>query len=206
MAGRGLTLDCAGRVATLWLDAPPGNRTDRAFFAGFARMVRDVLPGLGVDGLVVRGRGRHFSAGADVNELRAVSTPAPDEVAAALSEDSLATLRIETLPYPVVAAIDGACLGSGLELALACGYRIATPAATLGLPEITFGLMPGCGGTVRLPRLVGTGRAVEMILTGRLLSADEALAEGLVDAIVPRPELHASAVRSISRLAAGRAA
>jgi len=97
----------------------------------------------------------------------------------------------------VVAAISGCCLGAGLELALACHYRVSAPSAVFSLPEATFGLMPGCGGTVRLPALVGVGRAIELSLSGRTIGADEALACGLVDMVVEKKALLSTAVRTI---------
>jgi len=196
------TLVPEGPVATLLLDAPPGNPTDRAFFEALGHLVRDVLPGLAVDGLVVRGRGRHFSSGADVDELRSRVVEGPAEpVLDALAAHASALSALEDLPYPVVAAIDGCCLGSGLELALACRARVATERALLGLPEVTFGLMPGCGGTVRLPARVGLGAAIDLALTGRFVEAPEALRLGLVDAVVARDRLDDAARRLVRFLA-----
>jgi enoyl-CoA hydratase/carnithine racemase len=201
------TLQVEGTVASLILDGPPRNVTDRAFFEALAGLVRDVLPRLDVLGLVVRGRGRHFSAGAEVEELRARVVDGPlDAVHAELSAHADALAALERLPYPVVAAIDGCCLGSGLEVALACRARIATDGALLGLPEVTFGLMPGCGGTVRLPERVGVGAAMDLALTGRFVDAGEALAMGLVDAVVPRERLATAAERMVRFLAVSREA
>ena len=103
--------------------------------------------------------------------------------------------RIETLPKPVVAAIHGACLGGGLELALACHYRVASdhPKTQLGLSEVQLGLIPGAGGTQRLPRLVGLRASLDMILTGRPVAAAEALAFGLANRVVPAGEARAAA-------------
>jgi enoyl-CoA hydratase/carnithine racemase len=194
-----LALERDGDLAVLVLDAPPKNVMEGAFFAAFAALVRDVLPGLDARGLVVRGRGRHFSAGADVPRLK--DRLAQPGAAAELAANAAAFGTLESLPFPVVAAVDGACLGSGLELALACGAVVATPSALLGAPESSFGLMPGCGGTVRLPSRVGAPAALDLVLTGRLLPADEALALGLVDAVVPRPDLFPAAARLVRGLA-----
>ena len=149
MAASRLSLEQEGRIARLILDAPPSNPTDAAFFDELARLAAESLPRLDVDGLVIRGRGRHFSSGANVAQLEALLAASGSQGAApALLEHARALSRIESLPFPVVAAIDGACLGSALELALACRFRVATDSALLGLPECTFGLVPGCGGTV----------------------------------------------------------
>jgi enoyl-CoA hydratase/carnithine racemase len=180
-------------IAYLTLDAPPRNEMDLAFFAELARLRREVFPGLSVRGLIVHGAGRHFSSGADVAELKAILAAEPDRAAALLRENHASFRALEAMPFPVVAAIGGACLGAGLELALACRVRIAAPRAVFALPEVSFGLMPGCGGTVRLPRLVGAAKAVELILTGRTLLADEARAVGLVDRVVDRRDLLAAA-------------
>ncbi|NOZ02246.1 MAG: enoyl-CoA hydratase/isomerase family protein [Deltaproteobacteria bacterium] len=189
-----LTLEKAGDIATLFLDAPPQNRMDGVFFHELRTITRNVLPGLDTLGLVVRGRGRHFSSGADVEEL--LTTPQSD-----LPDNREALTALESLPYPVVAAIDGACFGSGLELALTCRARLATGNALLGLPEVTFDLMPGCGGTIRLGETVGLGPAIDMTLSGRFLDAKEARWIGLVDAVVPRKELDAAAARLVRALA-----
>jgi enoyl-CoA hydratase/carnithine racemase len=161
-----------------------------AFLDELGRLATEVLPTLAVEGLVVSGRGRHFSSGANLDELKKAISDAP---ANSVPQSLLAhgdTLRaLEALPYPTVAAIDGCCLGSGFELALACHYRVSTPRALFALPEANFHLMPGCGATVRLPLLVGAGRAMELALTGRYLESSEALAWGAIDAVVPPAEL-----------------
>lgn len=189
-------------VARLVLDAPPRNETGGAFFRALAALL-PALRDLPLRGLVVHGSGRHFSSGADVEALRngvRGSSPALD--APALAGATLTFQALAELPYPVVAAVGGCCLGSGLELALACRFRVAAENAVFALPETTFGLIPGCGGTVRLPRLLGTGRAVELLLSGRTLDAREALAVGLVDAVVPRRDLLEKARRLAARVAA----
>lgn len=199
-----LRLEREGDVATLWLDAPPRNETDLALFDALARLCAGTLPGLGARGLVVAGRGRHFSSGANVAELRrAAQGLGAEAIAQVLRAHRDALCALEALPYPVVAAIDGCCLGSGFELALACGHRVASTRALLGLPESTFGLMPGCGGTVRLAERVGPGPALELVLTGRSLQADEALRLGAVDAVVAPQALHATAAELARRLSRG---
>ncbi len=132
--------------------------------------------------LIITGAGaKAFCAGADIKELtgRSLSEQRRD---AAFGQAVLA--RLDTLPMPSIAAINGYAFGGGLELALACTFRIAVPAAKMGLPEIKLGLIPGYGGTQRLPRAVGEARALEMILSGRTLDAEEALRIGLVQRIV----------------------
>jgi enoyl-CoA hydratase len=144
--------------------------------------VLDQVAGGDARALLVTGAGdRAFSAGADINELMGRSLQAQREGTAV---GQAVLTRLEGLPIPSVALINGLAFGGGLELALACTFRLALPAARLGLPEIKLGLIPGYGGTQRLPRLVGEARALDMILTGRALEAEEAERIGLVNRIV----------------------
>jgi enoyl-CoA hydratase/carnithine racemase len=164
----------------------------REFFDALQGLRESTLVSLDVKGLVIHGCGRHFSSGADLDELRAlVAGPGGGE---ALCRNAQALLALESLPYPTVAAVDGCCLGSGLELALWCRYRVATARAVFGAVEAGFGLIPGCGGTVRLMELVGRAKAVELVLGGAVFGADTAKTLGLVDLIVPRESLTESAV------------
>ena len=193
-------VETAGRIATVTLDrAPSGNRIDR----GMADLIRDACDRLGREDdvwvVVVTGAGEVFcqgSEGAAEEEMEALSSLRVSESIAAL----------ET---PVIAALNGDAFDQGLEVALACDIRIASEGARLGLTQVTRGLMPWDGGTQRLPRLVGRGRAVEMMLTGRLMDAAEACHVGLVnemtpaDAVLPRALEIAFTVASHGPVAAG---
>ena len=128
--------------------------------------------------LVLHGAGRGFCAGADLAGFANLDEPFAGREASLAGQDVANSLA--ALPFPTFAALHGVALGGGLELALACDVRLAAPGTRLGLPETTRGLIPGYGGTQRLPRIVGGGRALDLILTGRLIDADEALAMGLV--------------------------
>ncbi len=195
-----VTLSCIDSVAHLVLSSPPKNEMGTGLFAELSRLV-EKLGGLRVRGLVVCGQGRHFSSGADLAELRAMFARGESpEAARALLDNSNSLSALASLPYPTVAAIRGCCLGSGLELALACRFRIACRTAVLGLPEATFGFMPGCGGTMRLTKLVGYRKAIELIVSGSSLLAPDALAVGLVDAVVDKEELEETAFKFIERL------
>ncbi len=131
--------------------------------------------------LLIMGAGdRAFCAGADITELRGRSQAAIREGAAS---GQMIFAKLDALPIPSIALVNGYAFGGGLELALACTFRIAAPNARLGLPEIKLGLIPGYGGTQRLPRLIGEARALDMILTGRAVAAEEGLAIGLVNRI-----------------------
>jgi enoyl-CoA hydratase len=195
-----LTFTVDGRLGLLALSNPPRNVMNREFFDCLARTVHEHIAPAALDGLIVHSTGRHFSSGADIDELRGL-VRAPGADTSFLTRNLDAFLALESLPFPVVAAISGACLGAGLELALACTARVAATNATLGLPESTFGLIPGCGGTVRLTRLVGRSVATRMILTGQSVDTQEALHMGLVDDSAPRPQLMERARMMVQRLA-----
>ncbi len=143
--------------------------------------------------LIVTGGGeKSFISGADINEL-AVLDPAGAEAISRFGQRVLDVL--ETSTKPVIAAVNGYAFGGGCELALACHMRLASENAVLGLPEVSLGIIPGYGGTQRLPRLVGRGRALELILTGRRVKADEAERIGLVNRVVPRERLLDEAIQ-----------
>jgi len=132
--------------------------------------------------LIVTGAGdRAFSAGADIKELMG-RTLADQKAAAMRGQRTFA--RLDSIPMPSIALINGYAFGGGLELALACTFRLGTPNAKVGLPEIKLGLIPGYGGTIRLPRLIGEGRALELVMTGRTVEAEEAERIGLVNRLV----------------------
>lgn len=179
-------------IATLTL-----NRPDRmnAFNLAALDALRAALDDLYVDrsvrAVIVTGAGeKAFCAGADLKERAGMS---PDQVRRFLKQIREALTDLENLPKPVIAAVNGVALGGGTELALACDIRIAAENATMGLTETTLAIIPGGGGTQRLPRLVGKGRAKELIFTGRRVDAAEALAIGLVEDVAPAAELMARA-------------
>ncbi len=173
------------------------NRPERlnALNAHAVRRLGEVFDELRVDeevrGVIVTGAGeKAFVAGADIAELAELSPVAARRMSRQGQE---VFAGIESCPKPVVAAVGGHALGGGCELALACHLRVASDDATLGLPEVRLGLIPGYGGTVRLARLIGLGRALEMILTGEVVGAERALEIGLVNAVAPREGLLAKA-------------
>lgn len=196
-----IILDKDGGIARLELKSPPRNEIDRSFFEAFSHLVSEVLPRLDIRGLIVCGQGRHFSSGTNITELKTELQHQRDDLNKAMLIKATSDFyALEHFPFPVVAAVRGCCLGSAVELALACHYRIAATNAVFSLPEITFDLMPGCGATVRLGELVTPGKAIEMILSGQSVSAAEAMEIGLVDAVVPKHELIQSAERLINKL------
>ena len=168
-----------GNVAVLQIDNPPVNGLGHVTRRTLAEGLEQALDDSAVKVVVITGTDKVFSGGADIREF---NTPA------ALAEPNLLQLidQVERSPKPVIAAINGVCMGGGLELSLGCNYRIATPDASMGLPEVKIGLLPGAGGTQRLPRAVGAEKGLRMITTGDPIRADAALASGLVERIVDR--------------------
>jgi enoyl-CoA hydratase/carnithine racemase len=142
---------------------------------------------------------RAFSAGADLKEREGLGS---DQVARAVARISEATRAVAQIPVPTIAAMNGAAFGGGLELALACDIRIASSSASMGLTETTLAIIPGGGGTQRLPRLIGVGRAKELIFTGRRITAAEAMEYGIVHEVVAPDELRARATQIATRIAA----
>ncbi|HJQ83816.1 MAG TPA: enoyl-CoA hydratase-related protein [Candidatus Binatia bacterium] len=196
-----LRLTREGAVATLTVDRPRQlNALDAPTLREIARAVREIRRDEEVRALVVTGAGeKAFSAGADIAAMKAMA-PGDGHDYSRLGHEVLA--RLEALPIPVVAALNGVALGGGLELALACDLIVASERARVGQPEINLGLVPGFGGTQRLVRRVGLGRARELIYLGHAIGADEALRIGLVDRVAPPERLADEAARLAADLAA----
>jgi enoyl-CoA hydratase/carnithine racemase len=198
-----VSLAVADGVAVVTLARPPVNALDRAVMQDLRAALERIAADPAARAVVIAsGVPGTFSAGADIREL--VGLDAVGCAAfVALGHDVFD--RIAALPRPVVAAINGVCLGGGLELALACDLRVAAVSAQLGQPEINLGVVSGWGGTQRLPRLLGKGRGLEMLLLGEPVTADRALAIGLVNRVVPDAGLQTEA-RALARKLAGKSA
>lgn len=184
-------LTISHHVARITLHNPPANVLNLSVLKELELVLKEVEEDEYVRVVIVTGTGRFFCAGADMNELAHLTTVHSGSEFAIRGQALFS--HIERSDKPVLAAINGTCVGGGLELALACHIRIAAAGALLGLPEIKLGLIPGFGGTQRLPRVVGASKAAEMILTGESLPAEEALRIGLVSRVVPPHELVAQA-------------
>jgi enoyl-CoA hydratase len=185
-----LTVEVAERVAVVTLSRP---EVRNALNDQLIAELREVLTGLADDdavgAVVLTGAGeKAFAAGADIGEVSRYTLHTALDSGMQRAFDA-----VEEFPKPTIAAVNGVALGGGCELAMACDIRIAASGARFGLPETALGVLPGAGGTQRLARLVGTGRAVELILTGRMLDAAEAREIGLVTAVVPPDELAGAA-------------
>jgi enoyl-CoA hydratase len=179
-----LELAVEDHIATVTLNRP---KVLNALNALMLRELDELFAALALDDnvrvILLRGAGgKAFAAGADISELADVNAASGEQLAGSVHR---IFRRIETLGKPVLACIDGFALGGGCELAMACTLRLASSTARLGQPEIKLALIPGYGGTQRLPRLVGRGAALKMILTGAIIDAAEALRIGLVDEVVP---------------------
>ena len=184
-------------VAVVRLDRPKVNALSMALLQqlrGAAQALIDEPPGA----VVVTGGERVFAAGADIGEFEG---PERAREIAGLFRDALGA--VAAIPRYVIAAVNGVALGGGCELALACDRRIAADDARLGQPEILLGIIPGGGGTQRLPRLIGPAKAKELIVTGRQVKAEEALRIGLVDEVVPAADVQERALAMAAQLAAG---
>ncbi|MFE0855634.1 enoyl-CoA hydratase/isomerase family protein [Streptomyces mutabilis] len=195
-------LEVADGVGTLRLNRPPMNALDIATQDRLKELAEEVTRRDAVRAVVVYGGEKVFAAGADIKEMQVMDHAAMIARARALQDSFTAVARI---PKPVVAAVTGYALGGGCELALCADFRIAGENAKLGQPEILLGLIPGAGGTQRLSRLIGPSKAKDLIFTGRQVRADEALALGLVDRVVPAAEVYEQAHAWAARLAKGPA-
>jgi enoyl-CoA hydratase/carnithine racemase len=194
-----VSLRLDGAVAVVTLDHPPVNVLTKAVLDALAGIVTQLEADPAVKAVVITGNGKAFVAGADIKAMPALDAVSGEALA---RHGQQLFNRIDRLGKAVIVAINGVALGGGLELALSGDIRLAAEGAKLGLPEITLGIMPGYGGTQRLPRLVGASRAKRMILTGEPVDAQTALAMGLVDGVYPAEELVPAALQ----LAAGIAA
>lgn len=198
MAYQHLTIEKRDRIATLTISRPDKlNALNDATIAELGAAFDELRLSEDVGGIIITGAGRAFVAGADIAEL-ASQDPVMAKARARGGQDTFR--RIETSPKPVVAAINGFALGGGCELAMACHIRVAADNAKFGQPEVKLGLTPGYGGTQRLPRLVGKGRALELLLTGDMIDAAEALRIGLVNKVVRPGELMDAARAILGRI------
>jgi enoyl-CoA hydratase/carnithine racemase len=197
-----VTVQTKQAVATIRLERPPMNALNAQVQDEIAAAAAQVTADQEVRAVILYGGGKVFAAGADIKELAEASY---SQMAADTRRLQDAFTAVAKIPKPVVAAITGYALGGGLELALCADFRVAGESARVGQPEILLGVIPGAGGTQRLPRLVGPARAKDIVFTGRFVGAAEALAIGLVDQVVPDAEVYQAARELVARYADGPA-
>jgi enoyl-CoA hydratase/carnithine racemase len=200
--GEFVRLEVADGIGTIRLDRPPVNALNDVLTASLFEAASQAAKDDEVRAVIVYGGEKVFAAGADIKEMASADYAEMSSRAGGLQA---ALGAVAGIGKPVVAAITGYALGGGLELALAADFRIAGAKVRVGQPEILLGVIPGAGGTQRLPRLIGPSRAKDLVFSGRMVAADEALAIGLVDKVVPDSEVYEAAVAMVSRYATGPA-
>ncbi|HEX5535477.1 MAG TPA: enoyl-CoA hydratase-related protein [Actinomycetales bacterium] len=200
--GEVVRLEVEDGIGTIRLDRPPMNALNTELQEGIRAAAKEAGERRDVAAVVVYGGDKVFAAGADIKEMQAMSYTDMVDRSAALQSAFTAVAKILK---PTVAAVTGYALGGGCELALACDFRVAGQGAKLGQPEILLGIIPGAGGTQRLARLVGPSKAKDLVFSGRHVAADEALAIGLVDRVVPDEEVYTAACDFVRRYVGGPA-
>lgn len=193
-----LKADATDKIGTIALNNPPGNSLKMPLLQELDKCLDEMYSNADVKVLIITGEGKTFASGADIEEISKLTSK--DQAKAMSGFGQKVFLKLENGPKPVIAAINGFCLGGGLELAMSCHMRIASDRAMMGLPEITLGIIPGFGGTQRLPRIVGMAKATQLILSGEPVRSDEALTIGLVQMVVGKDTLLDDAKKFAAKL------
>jgi len=194
-----LTVEKENGYVVAAINNPPANALGQTVLSELSNLFDECLNDDDVRAIVLTGTGEKlFCGGADISEFSSIQDGSKPRIS---GHDVF--LKIENFPKPVIAAIQGSAFGGGNELAMSCHLRIISASAKLGLPEVKLGIIPGWGGTQRLPRLIGKTKALEVMLTGDPLSAEEALEYGLVNKVVPADQVLAEAKKLAARLAKG---
>ena len=203
-SGQNVKVAVEDRVAIVTIDHRPVNALDRQTLQELGQLAEAISADAAVKAVIVTGGGSlAFVAGADIKEVSQLGSIEAAKQMAALGQSVF--LKLQRLNKPVIAAINGVCLGGGLELAMSCHIRISGDRARFGQPEINLGIIPGWGGTQRLPRLIGKAKALEWILAGDLVMAQEALRLGLVNQVVPQDQV-LKAAKDLARKIASKGA
>ena len=203
-SGQNVKVAVEDRLAIVTIDHRPVNALDRQTLQELGGLADALAADASVKVVIITGGGSlAFVAGADIKEVYQLSSVEDARAMAALGQSVF--LKLQRLSKPVIAAINGVCLGGGLELAMACHLRISGDRARFGQPEISLGIIPGWGGTQRLPRLIGRAKALEWILTGDMVMAQEALRLGLVNQVVPQDQV-LKAAKDLARKIASKGA
>ena len=203
MAYRAITLSIANRVATIEMNRPEAmNTINRDMMEDILAAINDLEQNTEVGALIITGQQGVFCGGADLKFTQELMSKNPKDALEFIQGSRRFFDPIAAFPRPTIAAISGRAFGGGLEIALACDFRLASSDATLGLPEINIGAVPLGGGTQRLPRIVGASRAKEMMMTGQIVTAQEALHIGLVNRVFPAESFSADVSRFAEDIAA----
>jgi 3-hydroxyacyl-CoA dehydrogenase/enoyl-CoA hydratase/carnithine racemase len=197
-----IRVEAADGIAVFRMDNPPVNQLSEHFVRELAEAISEAFRDGAVKAAVLTGTGKNFIAGADITQIKDIRSR--EEILRLLRDNNRFLNLIETGPKPVVAAINGNCLGGGLELAMVCHYRVAARGIDLGQAEVQIGLIPGAGGTQRLPRLIGLPNALDMITTGKAIKAEKAFERTLVDELADPEHLVEAGVRAAQRFVKGQ--
>ncbi|WP_040207724.1 enoyl-CoA hydratase [Neobacillus jeddahensis] len=187
------------RIATIAIERPPANALSSGLLRELAAVLDEIEPNSEIRAIVIHGQGRFFSAGADIKEFTTVTSSEGFANLGKFGQDLFD--RMEKFPKPIIAAIHGAALGGGLELAMACHIRYVSETAKLGLPELQLGLIPGFAGTQRLPKYVGVARAAEMLFTSEPITGLQAVQYGLANHAFPETEVLDEAYKLAGKIA-----
>ncbi|RJX34732.1 MAG: 3-hydroxyacyl-CoA dehydrogenase [Desulfarculus sp.] len=197
-----LKVEVMDGVAVIAFNNPPVNQLSEHMVLEFVDAVQQAWADQGVKAIVLTGTGKNFVAGADITQLVKITDKA--RFLPLLKKNHEFHNALEMSRKPIIAAVNGNCLGGGLEIAMACHYRVAAAGVNLGLPEVKLGLLPGAGGTQRLPRLIGLPNAMDMITTGKFIKADQAFSYGLVDQVAPAEGLLKAALAAAQKFLSGQ--
>jgi len=195
-----ITWHIEDEIGFIQLNQAPSNSMSKEFFHEFREVADLALNKENIKGIIISGNGRHFSSGADISDLLSFDSTDPNLAEDFYIANSQTFVRFYTAKIPVVAAIKGVCIGSAMELAMACHFRFASDNVLMGFPEAGFNLMPGCGGSVYLSDLLAKKDVMELLLTGRNLNVHEAMDLGLVDCKVNKNDLLGKAVTFVNEI------
>jgi enoyl-CoA hydratase len=195
-----ITYKTQNEIAYLELSNPPGNVMTIEFFNELLYVCENKIAKENFLGLIISSAGRHFSSGANVEELTKVIKNSTKKIPESMQKNFLSIEILYKISKPKVAILKGICFGSGFELALTADYRIAQKNTVISLPEVSFNLMPGLGGVGSLARIVGDAKALELVLSGESINAEEALRLGIVNVIADKEQLMDVAVKYINNM------
>lgn len=200
MTNKSIQYYIQNKIAFITLSNPPSNVTDSVFFNLFAEIIESIKFEKNIKGLIINSLGRHFSSGADVNELLAMHSNSRNEIPESIQKNARVFAELSNFDFPVIACLKGVCFGSGFELALFSHIRIAAENTLIGLPETSFNLIPGLAGILHSVQCAGRAKTLEFVLSADPFSASQALEFNLIDLIVDKNLLTQTAIDIISNI------